>query len=70
VFLESVGRYNGIFRHHPPTKFAQFVERIPMVKGRLDDKATTATGDAWFVWKKKCRGPAAPYVDSTMPETA
>ena len=23
-----------------------------MVKGRLDQKASTATGYAWFVWKK------------------
>lgn len=55
VFLESVSRYNGIFRDMPPTKFAQFVERVPMVKGRLDKKATTATGYAWFVWEKKAR---------------
>lgn len=52
VFLESVGRYDGIFRQAPPTKFAQFVERVPMVKGRLDKKATTATGYAWLVWEK------------------
>jgi hypothetical protein len=52
VFLESVGRYEGIFRDTPPSKFAQFVERVPMVKGRLDIKATTATGYAWFVWEK------------------
>jgi hypothetical protein len=52
VFLESVGRYEGIFREHPPSKFAQFVERVPMVKGRLDIKATTATGYAWLVWEK------------------
>lgn len=52
VFLESVGRYEGIFRQMPPTKFAQFVERVPMVKGRLDGKATTATGYAWLVWEK------------------
>lgn len=52
VFLESVGRYKGIFRQYPPTKFAQFVERVPMVKGRLDMKATTATGYAWLVWEK------------------
>lgn len=52
VFLESVGRYNGIFRDMPPTLFAQFVERVPMVRGRLDGKATTATGYAWFVWEK------------------
>jgi hypothetical protein len=52
VFLESVGRYNSIFRNIPPTKFAQFVERVPMVRGRLDGKATTATGYAWLVWEK------------------
>jgi hypothetical protein len=53
VFLESVGRYQGIFREFPPTKFAQFVERVPMVKGRLDIKASTATGYAWLVWEKQ-----------------
>ncbi|MCX8282446.1 SAM-dependent methyltransferase [Phyllobacterium sp. 0TCS1.6C] len=52
VFLESVGRYEGIFNVVPPTKFAQFAERVPMVKGRLDRKASTATGYAWFVWEK------------------
>jgi hypothetical protein len=56
VFLESVGRYHGIFREAPPTKFAQFVERVPMVKGRLDGKATTATGYAWLVWEKRPAG--------------
>jgi hypothetical protein len=57
VFLESVGRYEAIFRATPPTKFAQFVERVPMVKGRLDAKATTATGYAWLVWEKGINGP-------------
>jgi len=52
VFLESVGRYISIFRDNPPSKFAQFVERVPMVRGRLDSKATTATGYAWLVWEK------------------
>lgn len=51
VFLESVGRYNRLFLNAPPTKFAQFVERVPMVKGRLDEKASTATGYAWLVWE-------------------
>lgn len=50
VFLESVGRYNRLFRDNPPSSFAQFVERVPMVKGRLDPKASTATGYAWLVW--------------------
>ena len=56
VFLESVGRYNRIFSKHPPALVAQFSERVPMVKGRLDPKATTATGYAWIVWKKRWKG--------------
>lgn len=52
VFLESVGRYEGIFKDRPPTVFAQFSERVPMVRGRVDAKASTATGYAWFVWEK------------------
>lgn len=55
VFLESVGRYNRLFKHNPPSMFAQFVERVPMVKGRLDEKATTATGYAWLVWEHSTR---------------
>jgi hypothetical protein len=53
VFIESVGRYQKIFHETPPSKFAQFTERVPMVRGRLDKKATTATGYAWLVWEKK-----------------
>lgn len=50
VFIESVGRFERLFQPDPPAVFAQFVERVPMVKGRLDKKASTATGYAWFVW--------------------
>lgn len=58
VFLESVGRYERLFRDCPPAIFAQFVERVPMVKGRLDPVATTATGYAWLVWTKPvCAAP-------------
>ncbi|MGQ0662319.1 MAG: SAM-dependent methyltransferase [Pseudomonadota bacterium] len=54
VFIESVGRYRNLFVQTPPTKFAQFTERVPMVKGRLDGKAVTATSYAWLVWEKEC----------------
>lgn len=53
VFIESVGRWDRLFRHRPCTAFAQFVERVPIVKGRVDPKATTATGYAWLVWDKQ-----------------
>ena len=52
VFIESVGRYERLFRPKPPTSFSQFVERVPMVKGRIDKKASTATGYGWLVWEK------------------
>ena len=52
VFIESIGRYERIFSKEPPIKVAQFSERVPMVKGRLDRKASTATGYAWLVWEK------------------
>lgn len=62
VFLESVGRYESIFKNRPPTVFAQFAERVPMVKGRVDAKASTATGYAWFVWQKDQTGPRLAWV--------
>lgn len=56
VFIESVGRYERVFRDKPPSKFAQFSERVPMVRGRLDKKASTATGYSWIVWEKSYIG--------------
>ena len=50
VFIESVGRFERIFKRTPPTTVLQYTERVPMVKGRVDKKASTATGYAWLVW--------------------
>jgi len=58
VFIESVGRYERIFSYKPPTTVAQFVERVPMVKGRLDRTATTATSYSWMLWDLRAPGPA------------
>src|ERR1019366_5820583 len=55
VFIESVGRYDRLFSVNPPSHFAQFTERVPMVKGRLDRRASTATGYCWLVWIPPCR---------------
>lgn len=52
VFIESVGRHERLFKINPPSRFAQFTERVPMVKGRVDKKASTATGYAWLIWEK------------------
>ncbi|PJK29314.1 methyltransferase [Minwuia thermotolerans] len=50
VFLEGAARYREIFESNPPLIFAPFSERVPMLKGRLDRKASSATSYAWFVW--------------------
>lgn len=49
AFLEGVERHR-LFTEHPPAIVAQFAERVPMVKGRLDRNASTATSYAWIVW--------------------
>lgn len=51
-YIEGVGRYNRLFRDQPPTVVAQYAERVPMVKGRYDPAATTATAYLWLVWAR------------------
>ena len=53
VFIESVGRHERLFSRFKPAFVAQFTERVAMVRGRLDPKASTATGYAWIVWLKR-----------------
>jgi len=48
--VESRGRYERLFRDTPPSIVAQFVERVPLIKGRLSKAATTTTSYCWLVW--------------------
>lgn len=66
-FLEGTGRYRELFSKTPPRAVLQFTERVPMFKGRVDAKGSTATSYAWLVfehgftgrtefhWIPKCR---------------
>lgn len=49
-FLEGVMRYQTMYMTNPPDIVAQFSERVPMVLGKCDPKASTATSYAWLVW--------------------
>lgn len=51
AWLEGRNRYERLFRDRPPSIVAPFVERVPMVKGRWDPEASTATAYAWVVWE-------------------
>lgn len=52
AFIETKGRYERLYSKHQPTCVAQFVERVPMVEGRLDPHASTATSYCWLVWQQ------------------
>jgi hypothetical protein len=55
-WIEGKGRYEKLFRDRPPAVYAPFVERVPMVKGRWDPDASTATSYAWFIWHQAITG--------------
>ena len=57
VFMEGCDRFLNLFSKHPPAIIAPFAERLPMVKGRVDSKASSATAYGWFVWRKDHYGP-------------
>lgn len=50
-WIEGADRYERLFSKRPPAIVAPFVERVPMVKGRWDPDASTATSYCWFVWQ-------------------
>lgn len=52
VFLEGGQRWRDLYDRTPPSDVLIFCERVPMLKGRLDRKASSATSYAWFVWRK------------------
>jgi hypothetical protein len=51
-WIEGTARYRVLFRDRPPALYAPFVERVPMVKGRWDPEASTATSYGWFIWRQ------------------
>lgn len=51
TFLEGVGRWARLYSSRPPAIVAPFAERVPMIKGRLDRAASSATAYSWLVWR-------------------
>src|SRR5690606_26144519 len=50
--LEGLDRFKQLYKSNPPTLVAQFVERVPLCKGRWDPDGDTATAYCWLVWLK------------------
>jgi len=51
-FVESVGRYQRLYKETPPSIIAFFTERVPIHKHNMERDNTTATCYSWFVWLK------------------
>lgn len=50
-WLETIGRYERLFKDQPPTLLAFFCERVNLCKARWEPDGTTATAYIWIVWK-------------------
>jgi hypothetical protein len=51
-FVESVGRYERLFKDKPPSTIAFFTERVPINKNKVAKSNVTATCYSWLVWMK------------------
>jgi hypothetical protein len=51
-WLEGGERRRDLFAPRPPRPILQFSERVPMVKGRWDPDASTATSYAVVIWQQ------------------
>jgi hypothetical protein len=61
--LQDLGRYELLYVRAPYSVFAPFSERVPLHKGRLVKRGSSAAFYAWFVWLKVRRPRAsAPIV--------
>jgi hypothetical protein len=61
-WLETVGRYERIFKPFPPALIAQFAERVPLCKGRWNPDGDTATAYLWIVWIKAERSGRTEFI--------
>ena len=57
AFLEGGERYAELFAKRRPVAILQYCERVPMVKGRYDPKASTATSYCWVLWRCRAAKP-------------
>lgn len=82
AFLEGIERYETLYRDNPPWVVLIHTERVPMVKGRFDPTASSATSYAWLIWRKDvperrqidwlapCRKQLQRPNDAALPEAA
>jgi hypothetical protein len=62
-FLEGTKRFERLFGVYSPRLILHYAERVPMVRGRLDRKASTATAYCWIIWDTwSCQTPETRWI--------
>lgn len=56
AFLESVKRYNTIYKLTPPKRLLVFSQRLSMYPKNYPVKGGGTTSYAWFIWEKGFQG--------------
>lgn len=56
AWSEGEARHKHLFGHWPPSEIVQYSERVPMVAGRYDPEAQSATAYSWFIWRHADKG--------------
>lgn len=58
AFLEGGARYEKLFGKPDsrPSAILQFCERVPMLRGRVDEAGSTATAYCWIIWYRQPTG--------------
>lgn len=51
--IETIGRYNRIFRDNPPIWICPFVKRVKCYAGDVNNSKGSAVCYAWFIWDNK-----------------
>lgn len=59
-WLETIGRYDRLFKDQPPTLISFFCERVALHMGSWKPNGGTATAYIWLIWIKG-RKPQSPF---------
>ena len=52
-FVESINRYNNLFKNFPPSYIYQYIDRVTCGKNGIFSKESGVEAYAWFVWDLK-----------------
>ncbi|MDO5658323.1 MAG: hypothetical protein Q4G36_08375 [Paracoccus sp. (in: a-proteobacteria)] len=67
AFIEGIHRHATLYGPRPPRFVLQFSERLPILRGRYDPKASTASAYCWLIWTPPQTRGAVTYLNWIAP---